>query len=131
MPTSTRTSENPTLKAPPPISTAVPRRPALKIPLPPSPWGPPTSDLGVMVSEALKASPTPRRKRPDFYFACLEHPAPPPPTPVEGRLSVGSMTPPTPIPRGSSESRRVAFEAFWKDDAGNLGRTSGEEDRGA
>lgn len=118
---------------PQPQTLTVPRRPVLKLPLPPSPWGPASSDLPVLVSEALKAHPSPRRTQPEFMMSSAHTGAPqaPPPTPVEGPRSAGSSrsagtTCGTLTPRGSSEAKRVSFVEVWRDDEGGSGRTSGE-----
>ncbi|KAL9083162.1 MAG: hypothetical protein Q9159_005929 [Coniocarpon cinnabarinum] len=67
-----------------PLVAPQPRRAALKLPLPPSPWGPPNDDLGVLVSDAIRAQPHPRRTQPEFKCNNLSRdPPPPPPTPAE------------------------------------------------
>lgn len=111
-----------------------PRRPAIKIPLEPSPWGPASNDLDVLVAEALKAQPHPRRTLPEFAMqGTTRDPVPPPSTPAEG-TAMSERSPLSsrgPSPRSSGETKRVCFKETWTDDDGGSGRTSNESNREA
>ncbi len=98
-----------------------PRKPALKIPMASHHWALASSDLSVLVTEALKACPSPRRNQSYFYFCSTQaQPVAPPPTPVEDLY-----TPSTP------KGRRVTFKEWPEngEESGGSARTSQETDR--
>lgn len=118
--------------ATPSSGKGIPRRPAMKIPLPPSPWGPRNLQLGILVADAIKASPSPRRSQPEFYCSNLQRDLPaPPPTPVMPILSAGSSSSTSSessTPGSSNEVKHVTFVDFWRDDEGGTGKTRSELD---
>lgn len=82
----TMTPIHPPPKHAPPSHSARPRRPVLKLPLPLNPWSPSPApfDLAILVADALKADPSPRRSQQNFFFTQTTNaPKPPPPTPTE------------------------------------------------